>query len=136
MDPRRNRLYRNMIFLCCLGYLWITLSFLMEDHHTSSVCVIKHVTGYPCPGCGTTRSLTAFFSADISKAMYFNPLGIVFGLVILIFPPWILYDLIQKKQSFMTAYHRLESKLKKPILILFILVLMILNWIWNLQKDI
>jgi hypothetical protein len=136
MRVGKIRLYRIILFYCILGYLWITLSFFLHTNNHYSFCVIKRLIGYACPGCGTTRSMLALFSGDISKAFYFNPLGVFFGLALILFPLWMLYDFILKKESFLICYQWFESKLKKHISIFFILVLMILNWMWNIQKDI
>jgi hypothetical protein len=37
-------------------------------------CAINHVTGLQCPGCGTTRALTALVEGDIATAFNFNQL--------------------------------------------------------------
>lgn len=38
------------------------------------VCLIKNITGYPCPTCGMTRAYIALFNLDIAKAFYYHPL--------------------------------------------------------------
>lgn len=38
-------------------------------------CIFADLTGLPCPGCGMTRSLTAWLRGDVSSALRFHPLS-------------------------------------------------------------
>ncbi len=51
------------------------------------VCTFRQVTGVPCPGCGSTRALTALANADLLSAFRLNPMatGTAIGLGILWF---------------------------------------------------
>ena len=40
-------------------------------------CLLRKVTGIPCPGCGCTRSLLAWTDLDPLAALRFNPLFFV-----------------------------------------------------------
>jgi hypothetical protein len=44
-------------------------------------CVWRTVTGFPCPGCGLTRSLAAVSNFDVVSSIRFN----VEGLLIIVF---------------------------------------------------
>jgi hypothetical protein len=37
-------------------------------------CVFHTVTGYPCPGCGSTRAIKQLWQGHVSTAFWFNPL--------------------------------------------------------------
>lgn len=37
-------------------------------------CLLRHLTGIPCPGCGSTRSLLSWSRLDPLEALRFNPL--------------------------------------------------------------
>lgn len=41
-------------------------------------CTIKTLTGFNCASCGATHSTLALISGDFLKAVYYNPLYIVF----------------------------------------------------------
>ena len=40
-------------------------------------CVLKAMTGIPCPGCGTVRTAIALSHVDLSAAFALNPLAAV-----------------------------------------------------------
>lgn len=39
-----------------------------------ALCVLREVTGIPCPACGSTRALSALLTGRIGSALAFNPL--------------------------------------------------------------
>ena len=45
-----------------------------------SICLIRQVTGRPCPGCGMTRAISCVFHANFIGAWRYNKL------VVLVFP--------------------------------------------------
>jgi hypothetical protein len=49
-------------------------------HSIIPSCVFKGITGFPCPTCGTTRSMLSLSQGDIATALAMNPL-IALGLV-------------------------------------------------------
>lgn len=65
-----------------------------------SFCPFKMVTGFPCPGCGITKSLVYFYQGDIYKSISYHILGpfvIVFcGLTIIV----LTTEIITKKEYF------------------------------------
>ena len=40
-----------------------------------SLCPFKMLTGFPCPGCGITKSLVYFYQGDLYKSLYYHILG-------------------------------------------------------------
>jgi hypothetical protein len=40
-------------------------------------CLLKRITGIPCPFCGTTRCLQACSRLDLAAALHSNPLALV-----------------------------------------------------------
>lgn len=59
------------------------LAYTMTPSSTPH-CLIKRTTGYPCPGCGTTRSARAILEGDFVRAFDLNPLTpiLIFCLIV------------------------------------------------------
>lgn len=41
------------------------------------LCLIRAVTGKPCPGCGMTRATSRVFHGDLSGALRYNKLVVI-----------------------------------------------------------
>ncbi len=98
------------------------------------VCMIKHVTDIPCPSCGSTRSVISLAKGDIQQSLNINPLGLVIALIMLVAPIWVIIDLIWVKETLFTFYKRVEYELRRPILAIPLIMLVLVNWIWNITK--
>jgi len=46
-----------------------------EDHPERSICILRRLTGLPCPTCGMTRSFSAIARGDLWPAVAAHPLG-------------------------------------------------------------
>lgn len=44
--------------------------------HIPNLCLFHRLTGYPCPGCGLTRSIVCIGHGRIQESFAFHPLGI------------------------------------------------------------
>ncbi|MCE1167493.1 MAG: DUF2752 domain-containing protein [Sphingobacteriia bacterium] len=125
-----------MLLLAIGSISWIGL--MLWQHNLSkeiTLCPIKLTTGYPCPACGTSRSVFEIINGHFYDALYYNPLGylaIVLSIVIL---PWVIYDVWYKKSSFYNFYIRIEAHLKKKVIYIPLILLILTNWIWNLLKQ-
>jgi hypothetical protein len=40
-----------------------------------SICPFKMLTGFPCPGCGITKSLVFLYAGDFVKSIYYHLFG-------------------------------------------------------------
>ena len=56
----------------CLGVSAIWLSVRLE--RPVQLCLIKRLTGYPCPTCGSTRGVLSLLHGHIVRAWLYNPL--------------------------------------------------------------
>mgnify|MGYP006179307239 CR=1 FL=1 len=136
MTLNRNRLY-SIIFIACLtGYIWLyfSVSKKLITSKAVGVCIIKQVTNIPCPSCGTTRSVVSLTKGDIIEALNINPLGFLVAFIMLLAPFWIIADLLTKNSTLFDFYQKLETYLKKPKYAIPLILLVIINWIWNITK--
>lgn len=136
MEMNRNKLYISLLIAIALGYIWLFFSnvSIFKDNHLG--CLFKKITTYPCPSCGTTRSVQLVFKGEFFSSLLLNPFGILVATIMLVVPIWISLDYIKKSSSFFKFYKVSELFIsKKPIAILLFL-LVILNWYWNIKKNI
>jgi len=52
---------------------------LTTDHqhlvNEQSFCPFKMLTGFPCPGCGITKSIIFFYQGDLSASIHYHLFG-------------------------------------------------------------
>jgi len=79
------------------------LMFFNYNNHLEtdqSLCPLKMLTGFPCPGCGITKSLVYFYEGDLQKSLYYHilgPLVVAFCIVTIVV---LTTELITKKEYF------------------------------------
>lgn len=130
----RNKLYSLLLIACLAGFIYLFYNIHTLQSQTIRVCIIKNVTGYACPSCGTTRAVTLLLEGKIIESLLLNPFGIVVAIAMTIFPFWVLIDFILKKESFFRTYKKAETIIRKPWLASILILLVLLNWIWNIYK--
>jgi hypothetical protein len=115
----------------CLAFVWgglvlamIALSPLLpRAADLLPLCLLRHVTGVPCPTCGATRATVALLDGRLLDAVILNPL-IAFGVMAflaagIVAPLW--------------AWRRLEIPVidRPPVWVrVGILAGIVANWIW------
>lgn len=133
MRNPRSRLYITTGIVCFIGIIWLLLDYYASANIT--LCPVKLVTGYPCPSCGTTRSISALFNGQVKDAFMINPLGIVSSIIIMAVLVLMLLDLVTKRDYYYKVYNQVEKFLQQHKAFSAILViLVILNWVWNISK--
>lgn len=130
----RNKLYSILLIACFSGFIYLFYSIHKTPNETFRVCIIKNVTGYPCPSCGTTRAVSLLLKGKIAESAVLNPFGILIAIIMTVFPLWVLTDIVLKKDSFYKAYKNAESVIRKPWLASVLILLVLFNWIWNIYK--
>lgn len=130
----RNKLYSLLLIACLAGFIYLFYHIHTSENETFRVCIIKNATGYPCPSCGTTRAVTLLLEGRIIESILLNPFGLVVAIIMTIFPIWILMDIILKKETFYFWYKKTEATIRKPWLASLLILLVLLNWIWNIYK--
>lgn len=138
MTLDRNKLYLILFTACIAGYIWLYFNITknLTEKKTVEVCLIKHVTNIPCPSCGATRSVISLTYGDFIGAFNLNPAGYLVAIIMLIAPLWIVADLIMRSSTLFKFYKKIEFNLKKPRFAIPLILLVIINWIWNIAKGI
>jgi len=132
----RNKLYLLLLTACTAGYIWLIFTYYRIVTMTlePGVCLIKRVTGIPCPSCGSTRSVLSVLNGDIVAALLWNPFGIIIVCFLVIIPFWILYDVLSHQNTLFNFYNHTELFLKRKWIAIPAIMLVLLNWIWNIFK--
>lgn len=68
---------RSLLYILVPLVLVAVPSSYFETGH--SICLVKNLFGFDCPGCGMTRALSALAHGDIVSAIHFNSLVILIG---------------------------------------------------------
>ncbi len=97
-------------------------------------CLIKQLTNIPCPSCGSTRAILSLLHGDVTRAFYWNPFGFIILGILFISPFWIIHDLIKRKQSLFLYFKEAEFFIRKKTLAIPLIMLVALNWFWNIYK--
>jgi len=136
MTLDRNKLYSILLVACLVGYIWLYFSITnnITENISVEVCIIKYLTNIPCPSCGSTRSLISLTNGDFIGALSFNPIGYLIATIMLIAPIWVIVDTINRTKTLFDFYLKIETYLKRPKIAIPLIMLVIINWIWNITK--
>lgn len=139
MFYNRKNLYLIIFIACFAGHVWLMMNWLYPPiHHTkeNSICLLKHFTNIPCPSCGSTRSLLSILNGNFSEGFYLNPLGYILLVIMITAPIWIIYDWISNSQSLLIFYKKTEQFLSQKTVAIPTILLVLINWAWNIYKGI
>ena len=98
------------------------------------MCLIKHITNIPCPSCGSTRSIVSLTNGNFIEALLINPMGLIVAVIMSLAPLWILIDIATRRKILFEFYRKIETYLKRPQYSIPLILLVIINWIWNITK--
>lgn len=73
----RKRVIIVNLCLWVVVFLFIVYVYLYIEYGIGIPCLFNEITGMYCPGCGTTRAITAFCMGDYAKAFRYNPILVV-----------------------------------------------------------
>lgn len=131
---KKNKLYFFLLSACFIGFCWLFFSIHYEQKNNISACFIKTTTNIPCPSCGSTRAVSEIVKGNIFEAVLINPFGLIIALGLIIIPIWIVFDLLFKKDSFYRFYQNTEKFIRKKPIASILIILVLLNWYWNIKK--
>lgn len=94
--------------------LIIPLFISYTNHSTlesdQSFCPFKMLSGFPCPGCGITKSMVFFYEGDIYKSFYYH----LFGPFVLLICVFLLFKFTVeffKKQTVLEISYKNKKKI-------------------------
>ena len=131
----RNKLYWLLLIACFSGFIYLLYHLQDSENTHFGVCIIKKVTGFPCPSCGTTRAVQLLLQGNVLASLQMNPFGILVAVIMAIVPLWIALDLIFKRDTFYQSYKKMEATVRIKGIAAILILLVILNWIWNIYKN-
>jgi hypothetical protein len=136
MDKSKAKLYLLILTTSLAGYiyLYIHVFHTVDPQESFGVCLIKEATNIPCPSCGSTRAVLELIKGNLLKSLYYNPFGIIVAAIMTICPFWILIDLVRQKETFYSFYKNVMEIISKPRYAFPLILLVIINWIWNIHK--
>ena len=122
--------YLGFIFTLISGYFFLyNFSSTIEGH---TVCIFKNTTGIPCPACGSTRATLQLLHGKIWNSILINPFGILTNILVIFSIFWMIIDIIKSKETFLPYLRKdWHNKIKY-----FALLIVLTNWIWNIEKGI
>lgn len=108
------------------------------------MCFFKAITGIPCPGCGSLRSIMSLLDGDVCLALWYNPVIILLFIGgVFLFLVSLVELIIQKdknrRKSFSetargTLLYRLLHRSLPTWTIVIALFVTLMNWFWNIEK--
>lgn len=128
----KNFYFRNLlaIVLITAGYALYLLPQFFPFGGITGFCMFRSITGIPCPGCGMGKASIMISQGEFYNAFIMHPLSIPFAIAALAAIFWLIYDLIRKKETFLTLMTR---KLKRPYFIVLLAIIAGI-WAWNILK--
>ncbi len=130
----KNKLYFIILLACLTGFIYLFYSIHYSENINLKFCFFKNLTRYPCPSCGTTRAVQLLLTGDVVASLLMNPFGLLVAALMSVLPLCIVYDLVTKKETFFRNYKRVEQIISTRWIAILLIILVILNWIWNFKK--
>ena len=124
----------GMIWILGIGYLFIQ-SYKSIFSSEIGFCIFKKITSFPCPSCGSTRSVLEILNYNFREAFFLNPFGYIIFSFLVFFPFVFLIDILFHKNYFQQFYFQLEKIIKQKRVYIILIIIVFLNWIWNINKQ-
>lgn len=85
-----------------LALLIPAIILLLNPHleGDQSLCPFKMLTGFPCPGCGLTKSMVFFYEGDWNKSLSYHIFGPAFIFFCVLAIVTLSTELVTKKEYF------------------------------------
>lgn len=125
----RGAFYGLAVAVALCGWIWIGYTGKCAG---VDICLFKHITGIPCPACGTTHTVHCLLQGNWDKAMQGNLLGFLCLPALFIVPFWILADWLMGRTSFYAFYRYVDNALMHKTYFIIFMMIVVANWVWTL----
>jgi hypothetical protein len=128
-----------MFLACIVGYGWLALIAPLKPEEIATsydVCLVRHFVHIPCPSCGSTRSVLSLMRGDLAGALYWNPFGLLIFCILVFSPFWMAFDFIFRKESLYRFFLLFENTLRRKAVAIPAILLVLINWAWNIWKGV
>lgn len=126
------KFYRGVTASGAVGAAWVAAA--AGGHVGFSPCIVKHLTGVPCPSCGATRAALALLQGDVSAAIALNPLGPLLVVVAVAAAVLLARDVLTRRDVLLDMYVRFCHAVRRPRFAVPLVALLCANWAWNVAK--
>ena len=74
------------------------------------------------------------WDGHLLEALKLNPLGVLYLVLLIVFPLWLLWDLLSRKRTMCRTYNRCEILLGRRPVLYAVIALILINWGWVLYN--
>lgn len=77
-NPKRFRKILGIagaFLILAIPFFIMLLNVNRQIETEQSLCPFRLLTGFPCPGCGITKSLISLYKGDLLKSVYYHLFG-------------------------------------------------------------
>jgi hypothetical protein len=115
----------------------LTVRAIPFDRLPLKICILKRVTGIPCPSCGATRSFIHLVHGRIPEAFFLNPFWTL--VMILGFGTFLVWALVAwlstKGENDRKKISAWLSESHRKFIFRFLLGGLLLNWLYILVRQ-
>jgi hypothetical protein len=107
------------LLVAAYGGVYLTASaWAIQNGRHFTICLLKNLTGLPCPFCGGTRAASTLLQGHLAAAFALNPGAVL--LMLFALPGYLVYDKLLRPRGW-------EKKLSRVFWVLALLALAA-NW--------
>jgi hypothetical protein len=78
----------------------------------------------------------SIINGNFLEGFYLNPLGYILLVIMIAAPIWVIYDWFSNSQTLLTFYKKTEQFFSRKIVAIPAILLVLMNWAWNIYKGI
>jgi hypothetical protein len=134
---RQERIISAYIFFIAAGicvFLILGSTGQINLERVFSPCGFKMKYNLPCPACGITTSMLAFFRGQIAKSIITQPAGAILCIILLI--SVLLAFISAFLGVFFSHIDKLFTKIRLRYIIIIIIAVFVISWIITLARTI